>query len=58
MKLGPTLTIASVILVVLAFIIGFAGISGEKVLLPPVVTSIGFFVISWALFSIRDKGRK
>lgn len=54
MKLTPTLTIASVALIVLAFIIGFAGVSGEKILLPPVVTSIGFFVIAWALYSIRN----
>lgn len=54
MKKESILVVGSLILVVLALAIGYIGaFSGPNVLLPPVITSIGFIVIAFVLFAIR-----
>ena len=54
MNRKSTLTIAAAALLILALVIGYAGLSGERILLPPVITAIGFLVIAWVFFSLRS----
>jgi hypothetical protein len=51
---NKTLTIALWILIVLGIaMVYLGGFYGSKVILPPVITGIGFFTIAWALAVLR-----
>lgn len=49
MEKKSILNIAVFLLVVLGIAIVYIGMSGPKVIWPPVITGLGFFVISWAI---------
>ncbi|MCX2453260.1 hypothetical protein OQX61_18430 [Pedobacter sp. PLR] len=53
MEKRTVLTISSFLLIILGIAIIFVGMSGPKLMLPPVITGLGFFVISWALFALN-----
>ncbi len=47
--------VAAVLLVILGIVMIYLGaFSGLKLLLPPVITGIGFFVIAWAFIKMRN----
>lgn len=48
------MTIAAAALLILAIVIAFAGLSGERILLPPVITGVGFAIIAWVFWSFRS----
>ena len=55
MEKNKTLTIASWILIVLGVVmIYLGGFFAAKVMLPPIVTGIGFFAIAWALIKLKE----
>jgi hypothetical protein len=55
MKKRSILIIAAILLIVLGIImIYLGGFSTSKTLWPPIITGIGFFVIAWALISMRN----
>jgi len=49
MEKKSILNILIFLLVVLGIVIIYIGISGPRVIWPPVITGLGFFVISWAI---------
>ncbi|WP_182957894.1 hypothetical protein [Pedobacter gandavensis] len=53
MEKTTVLNISVFLLIVLGIAIIFVGLSGPKLMLPPVITGLGFFVISWALFALK-----
>ncbi|MEO8416979.1 MAG: hypothetical protein ABI472_25170 [Ginsengibacter sp.] len=54
METRNSLVIAAVLLVILGIIMIYLGsLSGPKLLLPPVITGVGFFVIAWAFIKMR-----
>ncbi len=53
MKKESILTLAAVFLIILGIGIAAIGLSGATILLPPVITGIGFFVIAWGFFAMR-----
>lgn len=55
MKKGNSLIVAAVLLVILGIVMIYLGaFGGPKLLLPPVITGIGFFVIAWAFIKVRN----
>ena len=54
MNRKTVLTIAGILMIALALVIGYIGLmSAPNILLPPVITSIGFLVIAWVFFAFR-----
>jgi len=54
MNRKTTLTIAGILMIVLALAIGYVGLfSTPNILLPPVITAIGFLVIAWVFLVFR-----
>ncbi|WP_370478045.1 hypothetical protein [Tamlana flava] len=50
------LAIAAILLIVLGiFMIYLGGFYAPKIMLPPIITGIGFFLIAWALNALKDK---
>ncbi len=49
------LTITSILLILLGIaMIYIGGFYAPNVMLPPIITGVGFFAIAWALFSLRE----
>ena len=49
------LIIAAVLLVILGIVMIYLGaFFGPKILLPPIITGIGFFIIAWAFYTLRN----
>ncbi len=47
--------VAAALLLILGIIMIYLGaFSGPKLLLPPVITGVGFFVIAWAFIKMRN----
>lgn len=56
MKRNDILQTSSVILVILGVIMVILGFnSAPKVLYPPIITGIGFLVIAWVFFILKEK---
>lgn len=56
MSKNKTITIAFIILLVLGVaMLYLGGFHGEKIILPPILTGIGFFVIAWVFKSLQTK---
>lgn len=56
MERNNVLTASSVILVLLGVIMIVLGINaGPKVLIPPIVTGIGFMIIAWTFMMLKEK---
>ncbi|WP_316842242.1 hypothetical protein [Pedobacter gandavensis] len=53
MEKRTVLSISAFLLLILGIAIIYVGLSGPKLMLPPVITGLGFFVISWALFALK-----
>lgn len=53
MKKETILTISGGILIALGVLISAIGLFAGPILLPPVITGIGFFVLSWVCFTLR-----
>ena len=50
------LNISSIILIILGITMIVLGInSGPKILIPPIVTGIGFMIIAWVFMMIKEK---
>jgi len=46
--------VSIVLLIILGIAMIYIGVFyGPKIMLPPIITGVGFFVISWALNAIR-----
>lgn len=54
MDKNKVFTIAGITLVLLGIAMIYIGaFYAPKIMLPPIITGIGFFVISWALLSLK-----
>jgi len=56
MTRNKVLTVSIIIMVILAIImivLGFMG--GPKIMLPPIITGIGFLVVAWTFSTLREK---
>lgn len=54
MNQNSTLSLAAIILIILGVaMIYIGGFYAPKVMLPPIITGIGFFAIAAALFSLK-----
>ncbi len=48
------LSTAAVLLIILGIVmIYIGGFYAPKVMLPPIITGIGFFIISWVLYALK-----
>ena len=56
MKRNNILTVSSLIMIMLAFVIVFLGFTaGPRVMLPPIITGAGFLVIAWVFWTLKEK---
>jgi hypothetical protein len=56
MDKNNTLTSVNFLLVVLGIaMIYIGGFYGPKVILPPIITGVGFFLIAWAIHVLKNK---
>ncbi len=56
MKLKNTLTFSAILLVLLAIVmIYIGGFYAEKLMLPPIITGIGFVIIAKVLLDLRKR---
>lgn len=54
MEKRKDLMIAAIVLVVLGMVMIYLGaFGGPAMMLPPIITGLGFFVIAWALNKLR-----
>lgn len=53
MKKETVLTISGVILAALGALIAAIGLFAGPILLPPVITGLGFFALSWVCFTLK-----
>jgi len=54
MDKNKTLTIATILLILLGVImIYIGGFYAPKVMLPPIITGIGFFIIGWVFNTLK-----
>lgn len=54
MKKRAVVNTAIFLLVILGIVIIYIGMSGAKIIWPPVITGLGFFVISWAIYMLKE----
>jgi hypothetical protein len=54
MEKRTVVNIAIALLVILGIAIIYIGMSGAKIIWPPVITGLGFFVTSWAIYKLKD----
>lgn len=56
MNKNNVLKTTAILLVILGIIMVYlGGFHSPKVILPPIITGIGFFFIAWALNALKDK---
>lgn len=54
MDKNKTLSIASILLIILGIImIYIGGFYAPKVMLPPIITGVGFFIIAWTFNTLK-----
>jgi hypothetical protein len=54
MSKSTILNISGLLLILLGItMIYFGGFYAPKVVIPPIITGVGFFVIAWALFALK-----
>jgi hypothetical protein len=54
MSKNTVLTISTLLLILLGIaMIYFGGFYAPKIIIPPIITGIGFFVIAWALNALK-----
>lgn len=54
MEKRAVLNTAILLLILLGIAIIYFGMMGPKIMWPPVITGLGFFVISWVFYKLRD----
>jgi len=55
MNKNNTLSIASILLILLGIVmIYIGGFYAPKVILPPIITGIGFFIIAWVMIALKE----
>ena len=55
MNKNNTLSIASLLLIVLGIaMIYIGGFYAPKVMLPPIITGVGFFILAWVLNALKE----
>lgn len=54
MERKAVLNTAMLLLLLLGIAIIYFGMSAPKIMWPPVITGLGFFVISWVFYKLRD----
>lgn len=55
MNKNKILTIALILLIILGLaMIYIGGFYAPKVMLPPIITGIGFFIIAWVMNALKD----
>ncbi|CAM3532928.1 hypothetical protein FLGE108171_01835 [Flavobacterium gelidilacus] len=55
MDKNKVLTTTSLLLIILGILmIYIGGFYGPKLILPPIITGIGFFLIAWALHALKN----
>lgn len=55
MNKNKVLSISAILLIVLGVVmIYIGGFYAPKVILPPIITGIGFFIIAWSLFALKE----
>lgn len=55
MDKNSVLKIAAILLILLGIaMIYIGGFYAPKVLLPPIITGVGFFILAWALNTLKD----
>ncbi len=56
MSKNSILTTVQIILVILGIVMIYIGvIFAPKIMLPPIITGIGFFAITWAFSALKEK---
>ncbi len=51
---NKTLSIATILLIILGItMIYIGGFYAPKVMLPPIITGVGFFIIAWAMNALK-----
>lgn len=56
MKRNNALNVSSIILVLLGIVMVILGVNaGPKILMPPIVTGIGFMVIAWTFIMLKER---
>lgn len=56
MSKNKVLTTVAILLIILGVaMIYIGGFYAQKVMLPPIITGIGFFLIAWALNALKDR---
>jgi hypothetical protein len=56
MNKNSMLSTAAILLIILGIaMIYIGGFYAPKVILPPIITGIGFFIISWVLNGLKEK---
>lgn len=54
MNKNKKLSVAAIILIILGVLmIYIGGFYGSKVILPPIITGIGFFIIAWVFYDFK-----
>jgi len=54
MSKNKTLSTAAFLLIILGIVmIYIGGFYGPKIMLPPIITGVGFFIIAWALNALK-----
>lgn len=54
MKKKSVLNLAVILLEVLGLLIIYIGTSGPKVIWPPIITGVGFLVIGWVIYLLKE----
>ncbi len=58
MNKNKILTTTSILLIVLGIaMIYIGGFYGPNMMLPPMITGVGFFLIAWALTALKDPSK-
>jgi hypothetical protein len=56
MKKNNILTTTAILLIILGIaMIYIGGFYAPKIILPPIITGVGLFLIAWALNALKDK---
>ena len=56
MEKNKILTTTAILLIVLGIaLIYLGGFYAPKLMLPPIISGIGFFLVAWALIALKDK---
>lgn len=56
MEKNKVLTTTAILLVVFGIVMVYlGGIAAQEIMMPPIITGVGFFLIAWALNALKDE---